>query len=51
VQYAGVNQKQENRPEWQPPRDKAGKELAWLPLNRAWLRKHDNRAFLYLQNW
>jgi hypothetical protein len=38
-------------PRWTPPVDRQGRELAYVPTGRAWLRNVDGRAFLYLQNW
>lgn len=51
AQYGGVNQTQERHKGWLPPTDKDDRELPWLPIDRAWLREHDDRAFLYRQNW
>lgn len=51
VEYWGVNQRQLDDPKWNPMRTKEGEELPYLPLNSAWLREHQGRAFLYLQNW
>ena len=47
----GYMTQQRDHPDWVPPTNGKGETLLFLPLNHAWLRKIDNRAFLYLQNW
>lgn len=42
---------QVDHPSWKPRLGRDNKELAYLPLGKAWLRKIDGRAFLYAQNW
>lgn len=51
VEYGGVNQVQEARTNWLGPADKDGRPYPFLPINKAWLREIDGRAFLYRQNW
>lgn len=46
VQYNNNTINQRDRPNWNPPADGV-----YLPLNRAWLRNIDGRAYLYWQNW